>query len=78
MAAMQDNLPTKISGFVLEGVGIEAKKGPTPSGGVLLIAYFLDDDRNLVPKEQATGVDIYELDANDKLIAHQTAKIKKR
>ena len=40
----------------------ERFEGPTPNGGVVSIAYYLDDDRQLVPKSQATNVEIVEED----------------
>ena len=40
----------------------ETREGPTPAGGVKSVAYYLDNDRNLVDKAKATRIDIVELD----------------
>jgi hypothetical protein len=38
-------------------------EGPTPHGGVASLSYFLDDAGQLVPKDRATRLVVYELDA---------------
>jgi len=42
--------------------------GPTPNGGVASIAYFLDDDRQSVPRSRATQVEIVEVDAKGDIV----------
>lgn len=37
---------------------------PTPNGGVASIAYFLDDNRQSVPRSRATAAEIVEVDAD--------------
>ena len=51
---------------------IEKRIGPTPSGGVYSIAYYLDKDRKPVDKADAAIVIICEFDDNDDLIFETT------
>jgi len=49
----------------------ERVEGPTPAGGAYALAYFYDDARNSVPKEQSTGMEIQEFDDDGRMI-HRT------
>ena len=42
--------------------------GPTPTGGAYSIAYYLDKNRNLVPKKLAERMDILEFDKDGQCI----------
>jgi hypothetical protein len=49
-------------------------EGKTPSGGVKAIIYFLNDKNELVDQEEATHVDITEMDEDDNIINTVYAK----
>lgn len=55
---------------------VERREGPTPNGGAYSVAYFYDDARKGVPKDEATGMEIVEFDAQDREI-HRTYLTKK-
>lgn len=49
----------------------ERHDGPTPNGGAYSIAYFLDDHRDPVAKDEATAMEIIEFDADGEQV-HRT------
>ena len=56
----------------------EIYRGPTPSGGVLIKAFFTDDQGRSVPKEKATKFELFEYDESGKLLLRATGDIERK